>query len=120
MGEDASVEMNHHLREFRFNTDELKPVWKPALILWGIFLAVWLFISISRLGFQHDVVGLSWGPAGTPITFGQVVLVLVISVAVTITWSLIRPRLTGISSTLFSIRDVLIFVTFWALAVFLW
>ena len=64
----------------------LKPVLKPALLVWAIFLIVWFFICFTRLGFEHDVVGLSWGPPGTPVTFLQVILVAVISVVISIGW----------------------------------
>jgi len=98
--------------------DNFQSVWKPALAHWGIFLVVWILSSLSHLGFIYDDVGLSWGPPGTPITFAQVQLVLAISFLLTFGWYLIRSRLLKLSW--FSIKDILVFVLLWSVAVMLW
>lgn len=99
---------------------EIKSILKPALLIWALFLGIWLFIRITRLGFQHDVVGLSWGPAGTPITFLQGILVACISFILALGWQWIRLNPHRNIALLFSIRNILIFFGLWGLAVFLW
>jgi hypothetical protein len=112
--------MKRHLTDFASIIDDLNFIWKPALTIWGIFLAVWLFISLSRLGFQHDVVGLSWGPPGTPITFIQVIIVFAISFLLSLVWQTVRSALPKISSHKFPYSDVTFFLAFWIMAVLLW
>ncbi len=99
---------------------DLKPILKPALALWGIFLAIWIFIRFTHLGFQHDVVGLSWGPPGTPITFLQVILVSLIGFILALGWHWVVPRFNAKPASLIYIRDILICLILWGLAVFLW
>lgn len=111
--------MNRHLIGDVFK-GELKPVLRPALILWAVFLALWLFIRFTRLGFQHDAVGLSWGPPGTPVTFLQVLFVACIGYTLALGWYWFRLRQNRDTELLYSIRDILIFVALWALAVFFW
>ena len=98
----------------------LKSILKPVLLIWALFLCVWLFIRFTGLGFQHDTVGLSWGPPGTPITFLQVILVAFISFLLALVWHWIQLKLNGNTTSPCSIRDVLIFIALWGLAVFLW
>ena len=98
-------------------TDSAKSIWKPALILLGIFLTVWILISVSRIGFMHDNVGLSWGPPGTPIPFAQVNLVFAISLVLTFAVSITRSR---IPVGWLSFQDVVIFTGLWFVAVILW
>ncbi|MCI0610352.1 MAG: hypothetical protein L0Z71_14985, partial [Anaerolineae bacterium] len=100
--------------------DSFKSVWKPVLILLGIFLTVWILISDLRIGLVHDPVGLNWGPPGTPITFAQVNLVFAISVLLTFAFNIAQSRIYNISSFLISFKDTLIFMGLWGLAVLLW
>ncbi len=101
--------------------DELKaafsPIWKPALILFGSFLAVWILISITHLGFIHDVVGLSWGPPGVPLSFAQVALVFAVSLLLAFACNIFKPKFHLKS---FHFRDILILAGLWSLAVILW
>lgn len=103
-----------------FFQGEFKPVLKPALFIWAIFLAIWLFIRVTHLGFQHDAVGLSWGPPGTPVTFLQVILVSVSSFVAAFIWHWGRLRLSQNTAFLFSMRHAAIFIALWGLAVLLW
>lgn len=103
-----------------FLQSEFKSVLQPALLIWAIFLAIWLFIWWTRLGFQHDVVGLSWGPPGTPVTFLQVILVAVISFILSLGGYWIWGKVERHPAFLFFRVDVLLFITLWALAVILW
>ncbi|MEO7839668.1 MAG: glycosyltransferase family 39 protein, partial [Anaerolineales bacterium] len=100
--------------------DSLKSIWKPALVILGIFLAVWILISASRIGLVHDNVGLSWGPPGTPISFAQVNLVFAISLVLMFAVTIIRSRFPDIHSHWSSLQDIIIFIGLWVLAVVLW
>ena len=95
-------------------------VWKTSLILWAIFLAIWLFISTTRLGFIHDEVGLSWGPPGTPVTFAQVNLVLAASFILVLAWQMIGSNRQAVFLFLDSKKDIVIFLGLWLMAVFFW
>ena len=110
--------MKQRFRQHMFLFLDLKSIWKPTLILWGVFLAIWAFISTFHLGFQHDIVGLSWGPTGAPVTFAQVIAVFAISFLLTLGWNLIRVRINKIKS--FPVLDIVIFISLWAMAVLLW
>lgn len=112
--------MKHHRIGDLITTSELKSILKPALLIWAFFLAIWLLIRFTGLGFQHDVVGLSWGPPGTPITFLQVTLVAFLSFAIVLGGYWIRLKLNQRAEFLFSIRDAAIFIALWGLAVILW
>lgn len=90
---------------------------KPALFLLGCFLAIWAFMSITHIGFVFDNVGLSWGPPGTPITFAQVNLVFIISVLLAFAYTIFR---LGIYFKRLPLRNIVIFLGFWGLAVILW
>ena len=94
-----------------------KPVWKISLILLGCFLIVWIFLSMTHLGFIQDVVGLSWGPPGTPISFLQVNLVFAVCLLLAFAYHIFKSRvhLQGLP-----VKDILIFVGLWGLAVILW
>jgi len=99
---------------------EVKSIGKPTLVLWGIFLATWLLVWVSRIGLIHDAVGLNWGPPGTPVTFAQVNLVFVISFLLTFGFLLIKSRLRNVPVLFFSASDMLIFLALWGSAVVLW
>jgi len=94
----------------------LPPLWKPASILLACFVLIWGFISITKIGITTDMVGLSWGPPGTPITLGQVFLVFTISACLTVLYLLIFAKVIQSKWLL----DTIIFMGLWALAVFLW
>ena len=81
------------------------------------FLGVWVLISATRLGFTHDVVGLSWGPPGTPISFPQVVLAFAVSLLLAFAYSIFKAK--GRSQGI-PVRDILIFGRPWGLGVILW
>lgn len=100
--------------------DEFKRIWKVALVLWGVFLAVWLLMSLFDFGFTYDNVGLSWGPPGTPITFAQVQLVLAAGFLLVFGWHILKPSLHRISPFLFYAGDIVVFLGLWSLAVILW
>ena len=93
------------------------PIKKPALIILVCFIAIWIFTSITHVGFVFDNVGLSWGPPGTPITFAQVNLVFAVSLLLAFAYNIFRP---GISFQKNPVRDIVIFVGLWGLAVILW
>lgn len=89
---------------------------KPTIILLICFLLIWAFVSITKIGITKDIVGLSWGPPGTPITFGQVTLVFTIGACIMVPfWLFFRKRRQPTW-----LLDTTIFVGLWALAVFLW
>ena len=94
-----------------------QPVWKPALILLGCFLAIWAFMSLTGFGFIFDDVGLSWGPPGTPVTFAQVNLVLAGSLWLALAHIILRSRFHP--KWLPSI-NIIMFIALWGLAVVLW
>lgn len=99
---------------------QFQSVLKPALLVWALFLFIWLLIRMTGLGFQHDVVGLSWGPPGTPITFLQVILVALISFILVVGWHWILPGRNKNPTSGLPVRDILIFMALWGLAVVLW
>ncbi|MDQ3006134.1 MAG: glycosyltransferase family 39 protein [Chloroflexota bacterium] len=79
-----------------------------------------MLISVSRIGFVHDMVGLSWGPPGTPISFAQVNLVFAISLVLMFAVYIIRSRIPKIHAHWLTFQDIIIFTGLWALAVVLW
>ena len=101
-------------------THSFRSIWKPALLLFGIFLAAWLLVSASHLGLMYDTVGLNWGPPGTPITFAQVNLVFAISILLTFAFNIAQSGIYKISSFLIPLKDAIIFIGLWGLAVILW
>jgi 4-amino-4-deoxy-L-arabinose transferase-like glycosyltransferase len=102
------------------NNDGFHIILRLAFLAWVFFLLLWLFISVTRLGFIHDDVGLSWGPPGTPITFAQVNLVLAIGFLLWLGWLAIRSSQHKVLLFLFSKMDWIIFIGLWLLAVLLW
>jgi hypothetical protein len=94
----------------------MHPIWKPAGILLAGFLLIWGFIATTKIGITDDVVGLSWGPPGTPITFGQVFLVFALSINLIALYILVFAKFIQKNWQV----DAIIFVGLWALAVFLW
>lgn len=98
----------------------LKSVWKTALFIAGGFALMAFFISLTGIGFTMDDVGLNWGPAGTPLTFVQVNLVLAIGFLLTFLIYSIGSRIKKSHSRWLSLLDVCIFVVLWGLAVILW
>jgi len=94
----------------------LPRLWKPTGLLLLCFILIWGFITITKIGVTSDVVGLSWGPPGTPITFGQVAFVFAISIYMT---AFYLPGLTKFMRANWLI-DAICFIGLWALAAFLW
>ncbi|HEY5731127.1 MAG TPA: glycosyltransferase family 39 protein [Anaerolineales bacterium] len=92
------------------------PVWKPTIVILGCFLAVWVLMSVTHLGFVFDNVGLSWGPPGTPISFQQINLVVAVSASLAFAYYISQLHIS-LSSP---VRDILIFTGLWGLAVVLW
>ena len=109
--------MKQRFRQYMFLLLDLKSIWKPTFIAWGIFLAVWLFMSASHLGFTYDAVGLSWGPPGAPITFLQVITVFAVSSLLTLGWQVLRALY---KFQPFAAINIVIFIAIWVLAVVLW
>jgi len=99
-------------------TETLSPLWKPAGILLACFVLVWGFISVTKIGITTDIVGLSWGPPGTPVTFSQVFVVFTISVCLGVLLLLINPRITFAQQK--RLLDIIIFTGLWIFAVFMW
>jgi len=94
----------------------IHPPWKPTVILLACFLIIWAFISVTKIGITSDIVGLSWGPPGTPITFGQALSVFMAGMGLAIFHLLIGARWIRSGWIL----DALIFLGLWALTAFLW
>ncbi|MGH2581859.1 MAG: hypothetical protein ACRDFQ_03060, partial [Anaerolineales bacterium] len=92
-----------------------RPPWKHTAMLLSLFLMILLFISITKIGITTDRVGLSWGPPGTPITFGQLALVFAVSMSIMVPIWLLAVRFTNLQRL-----DAIFFIGLWALAVFLW
>lgn len=92
-------------------------IWKPTLILLAGFLAVWGVMSVTHIGFIFDNVGLSWGPPGTPISFPQIILVFAVSVLLVFASGIFCPK---IHIQQLAVRDIVIFLGLWGLAVLLW
>ncbi|MBI5962415.1 MAG: glycosyltransferase family 39 protein [Chloroflexi bacterium] len=95
-------------------------VWKMALSIMGGFVVMAIFIVITGIGFTVDNVGLNWGPAGTPLTFAQVNLVLSIGFVLSFPIYIIGSRIKDHHSRWLLILDVGIFIALWGLAVILW
>ena len=97
--------------------DLIGPIWKTTLMLLGCFLAVWVLMSATHIGFVFDNVGLSWGPPGTPLSFSQINLVFAVSISLVFAYNIIISR---ISLKKIPVRDIVIFAGLWGLAVILW
>lgn len=91
-------------------------IWKPAVLLLGSFLVVWILMFTTRLGFVFDNVGLSWGPPGTPITFPQINLVFAVSLTLAFGYRILQPHVF----IPMPVRDTLVVAGLWLLAVILW
>lgn len=99
--------------------ESLRSVWKTSLFVLGGFSLIAIFISLTGIGFAFDNVGLNWGPAGTPLTFAQVNLVLSVGFLLSFLMYLIGPKLNNLSRWLL-VLDVGIFLALWGIAVLLW
>jgi len=96
---------------------DLSSLWKPAGLVLACFMLTWAFIATTKIGISSDsIVGLSWGPPGTPITFGQVFLAFTISICLAVLYILYFSKLIRRADLL----NAIIFVGLWALAVHLW
>ncbi|MBI5825653.1 MAG: hypothetical protein HZB18_16620 [Chloroflexi bacterium] len=107
-----------HLKEKKDHS--LKSVWKTTLFISGGFALMAIFISLTRIGFTADNVGLNWGPAGTPLTFAQVNLVLAIGFLLSFLISIIGARIKSGHPRWQFILDIGIFLALWGLALLLW
>lgn len=95
--------------------DSFPSLLKGTTIIFFSLLLIWGFISLTHIGITKDVVGLSWGPPGVPVTLGQMVLVFAIGNCIMIPiWVVFRR------GNLPPLLDVTIFVGLWVLAVILW
>lgn len=106
-----------NFKEFKHS---IKPAWGTSLVIAAAFALIALLISITGIGFNADHVGLNWGPAGTPVTFAQVNLVLAIGFLLSFLIYLIGSRITSGHSRWLLILDSGIFLALWGLAVILW
>jgi len=96
--------------------DTLASFGKPTAMLLAGFLLTWAFVSATKIGITTDAVGLSWGPPGTPIIFGQVVLAFAISLCTMMAlWLVYRKRQQPVV-----LLDAVFFIGLWALAALLW
>lgn len=91
-----------------------------ALLLMAGIAAIAVFMSATGIGFTYDLVGLNWGPAGVPITFAQVNLVLAIGFLLFFAFAILRAKIRfNLARGLF-VLDGLVFIGLWAAAVALW
>lgn len=100
--------------------DSLKGIWKTWLVIAGGFALIAIFISLTGLGFAEDNVGLNWGPAGTPLTFAQVNLILSVGFLLSLLLYFIGSQIKDNYSRWLFVLDVGIFLALWGLAVLLW
>ncbi len=100
--------------------NSLRNVWKTSLFISGGFAFIAIFISLTGIGFAEDNVGLNWGPAGTPLTFAQVNLVLALGFLLSFLISIIGSKIENNHSRWLFVLDVGIFLALWGLAVFFW
>lgn len=98
----------------------LKSAWKTTLFISGGFALMAIFITLTRIGFATDNVGLNWGPAGTPLTFAQVNLVLAIGFLLSFLISIIGSNIKNNHSRWLFVLDIGIFLALWGLALLLW
>ena len=100
--------------------ESLKSVWKTMLFILGGFSLIAIFISLTGIGFTFDNVGLNWGPAGTPLSFAQVNLVLSIGFLLSFLMYAIGSKIKGSRTRWLLVLDVGVFVVLWGVAVLLW
>ena len=98
----------------------LRNVWTVWLFLMGGFFILAAFTALTGIGFTFDNVGLNWGPAGTPLSFAQVNLVMSIGFLLSFLMYIIGSRIKNGHSRLLLVLDVGVFVALWGLAVLLW
>lgn len=88
---------------------------KPTLIIAAtillVFLGVWLFIALTRIGITPDIA--FWNEAGVPLLSLQIVVSLLISLALTFLISRISPKRHRL-------LDLVLFLSIWALAAGVW
>ena len=99
---------------------QFQSIWKPATLVFSGLVAMWIFISSTRIGLTFDNVGLSWGPPGTPITFAQVNLVLITGFLLWLGFQFFGTKIRPLFAHLPFARDIIIFLGLWGLAVFVW
>ena len=120
-GSVLSIQLGIFLLLAEVESDEiirsLPLLWKPTGILLMCFALIWAFIAVTKVGITRDVVGLSWGPPGTPLTFGQVVFVFAVSVCIAAFYVLLPAKRALQTHWL---RDAVIFTGLWALAALIW
>lgn len=104
-------------RDFNLSS---KPVWRTSLFLTAGFSLLAIFIAMTKIGITYDNVGLNWGPAGVPISFAQVNLVLAIGFLFTFAIALIRKNAVLMDVRWLVGLDVIVFAGLWMAAVMLW
>ncbi|WKZ40906.1 MAG: hypothetical protein QY328_02495 [Anaerolineales bacterium] len=97
-----------------------KSVWRTSLFLAAGFFLLAIFIAATKIGITYDIVGLNWGPAGVPISFAQVNLVLAIGFLFTFAMALIRKNAVLMDMRWLVRLDVIVFAGLWMAAVMLW
>ena len=100
--------------------EPLKSVWKTMLFILGGFSLIAIFISLTGIGFTLDNVGLNWGPAGTPLSFAQVNLVMSVGFLLSFLIYAIGAKIKASQSRWLMVLDVGVFVVLWGVAVLLW
>jgi hypothetical protein len=106
--------------EQKIKSDSFRRILKATALLLGIFLAAWLFVSVTRLGLTADIVGLSWGTAGAPITFPQIAVVFSASLWLAFASLLLTRNFPSRNVRWLAVQNILLFLGLWILAVLLW
>lgn len=101
-------------------TGETLHALKTTALLLAIFLAVGLFISTTRIGLTVDLVGLSWGTTGTPVSLPQIALVITLSLWLAFARWLLSRRFPVAHSRWVIVQNIVLFLGLWTLAVALW
>ena len=99
----------------RENLLQIKPVYRSALIAFGVVLFVLCFIAITHLGFTKDPA--YWGEPGVPLLGWQVVVAILIGGAVLILglrFAFDRDNRSAVRT------DVIFAVLIWLVAVWIW
>lgn len=97
-----------------------RSVWRTSLFLAAGFFLLAVFIAITKTGITYDIVGLNWGPAGVPISFAQVNLILAVGFLFTFAIALIRKNAVLLDMRWLVRLDVIVFAGLWMAAVMLW
>ena len=107
---------DYHLQKLK----EGRSFFSSVVIIFGLLIMVWLWISFSGYGISATDIGIGWHVLGTPILGTQVILAWSVSMVFLVFLEL-NPFLKIIPSKVkFTSIDQIICIIIWLLAVILW